>query len=580
MPETRKVRRSRPADARYEKLRILYRISNLINSTTRPPVLLRRILAEAVREMKASSGSLAMIDEEKGELELKVALGDNAVSLRRVRLNVGQGIVGRVAETGKPLRVDDVRQSPHYIELRPEVRSELAVPLRIEGRVAGVLNVDSDRLHAFSREDERLLVAISNQAAKVIQTSLLYDRLERQTDQLEALFAVGQALISPDPLPDLLNRITRTVQHLLDIKLCSVMLLSDRKELVLSAVSGGTQHYAQRPALSVGNSLIGEVVTRREPVQVFDVRKAPRYRSRDMARKERLASLLSVPIAYNENLIGILNIYTAKPRHFSAEDIRLLNAFASLCGVAIENARSYERVLKAEESIRQTDRLATLGILSAEIAHEIRNPVTIISMLTHSLAEDGAVDPSRARDVEIIAEKLERINRIVSQVLNFSKQRTPRLEWVNLNHVLEDLLFLVNHTIAARQVAVRRTLDPELPEVLGDRGHFDQVFLNLILNALEAMPSGGALSVRTSRSEGDGPGSVTVNIRDTGPGIPPEVMEHLFLPFVTSRQEGVGLGLFVSQKLLAQYGGTIGVKSTGEKGTQFNVEIPIEARAK
>lgn len=563
-------------ESRYQKLKVLYRISDLINTTTNPETLLRRILREAMREMKATCGTIALINTEEQVLEIKVSHGLDMRLAKQMRLKVGEGVTGTVARSGKTERIDDVSACAHYVELQPGVCSELAVPLKVEGEVIGVLNVDAMECAAFSAVDEQLLEAIAAQAARVIHTSQLYDRLAQQTRRLEALFDVGQALISPDPLPEILHRITQAVLQITEIKLCSVMLLNQKRELVLSAVSGGSAHYSQRPNLPVSESLIGEVVTQRQPIQVFDVRKAPRYRSSKMAKRERLASLLAVPILFNEQLIGILNIYTSRPRTFRDEEMRLLEAFASLCAIAIENAQRYERVLQAEQSIRQTDRLATLGILSAEIAHEVRNPVTIISMLIHSLREDQAIAPEREKDAEIIAEKLERINRIVSQVLNFSKRREQPKEWVNMNLVLDDLLFLVNHNISARRIVIRKQFDGTLPTVLGDKGHFDQVFLNLLLNAIEAMPHGGNLTIRTSCNEEEtgAADSIGVWIKDSGVGISAEVLPQLFTPFVSTRPEGVGLGLFVSQKLLAQYGGNIEVKSTVEKGTTFKITIP------
>lgn len=551
---------------------MLYRISDLINSTTNSKVLLRRILREAVKETKATSGTIALLGPEAQHLEIQVATAMDQKQARQLRLRVGEGVTGFVAKSGRPLRISDVSKAPMYVALRTGIASELAVPLRVEGKLIGVLNVDSTKGDAFSADDEELLSAIATQAAKVIQTSQLYERLSEQTRRLETLFTVGQVLIGVDPLPDVLRRITEAVLQLMDIKLCSVMLLNDKRELVLSAVSGGSEHYSHRPNLSVSNSLVGDVVVQRQPLQVFDVRKAPKYKSSAMARRERLASLLSVPIEFREKLIGILNIYTSKPREFGDDEMRLLGAFASLCGIAIDNAQQYERVLRAEHSIRQTDRLATLGILSAEIAHEVRNPITIISMLLHSLQEDKAIAQSRQKDVEIMGEKLERINRIVSQVLNFSKRQEPRREWVDLNVVLDELLFLVSHNLLARGIVLKRQLESDLPKVLGDRGHFDQIFLNLLLNAIEAMPTGGTLLVKSSMTaEVRG---VSVMIRDTGVGIDPELLPQLFTPFVTSRREGVGLGLFVSQKLLKQYEGKIEVKSVCEKGTTFTVTIP------
>lgn len=575
-PERKKAR-SEEAERRYRRLRVLYRISDLINSTTEEKRLLRRVLKEAVRELGATSGSLALLEgDPPNSLRIVVAQGANSQNVRDVRLEIGQGVVGKVVETGAPVRVDDVSRTPFYVSLRPDVRSELAVPLVIGGRISGVLNVDSDRLGAFSAEDEQLLMAIAHQAAKVIHTSRLYEQLTLQAARLEALLSAGQALIAPEPLGKVLQRLTETVQRMLDIRLCSVMLLNDKRELEICAVAGGGQHYTQRASLSVSDSLIGQVVIRRAPLQVFDVRKAQGYRSRSMARKERLASLLSVPILYQQKPIGLINIYTSKPRLFTAEEIRLLDAFASLCAIAIENARRYESVLRAEENIRKADRLATLGVLSAEIAHEIRNPVSIISMLVSSLLEDGAVASERRKDLEIIAQKLERISRIVAQVLNFSKQQAPRYEWIDIGEVLSDLFLLMEHALATKHILAKYRAQRSLPRVFLDRGHLEQVLMNLILNAVQAMPHGGLLTVRARLVSRPAP-HVEIAVSDTGKGIPREILENIFDPFVTSRKEGVGLGLFVSQKLLAQYGGRLEVSKTGARGTTLKILLPLEA---
>jgi signal transduction histidine kinase len=574
-----KSRRQDVAKNRYRRLRALYRIANLINSTTDEKKILKRILAETVRELSATSGSLSLIvGDPPQELRIVVAQGSSSQNVRNVRLRVGQGVVGKVAETGRPVRVDDVSLSPFYVPLRPEVRSELAVPLIIDGRIAGVLNVDSDRLAAFSAEDEKLLLAIANQAAKVIQTSRLYEQLAMQASRLEALISAGQALIAPEPLPRILQRITETVQRMLDTRLCSIMLLNDNRELVISAVAGGGQLYTQRAGLNVSESLIGQVVVRRAPLQVLDVRRTKGYRNRSMARKEQLVSLLSVPILFQQTPIGIINIYTSKPRRFSEEEVRLLSAFASLCGVAIENARRYESLIRAEENLRQADRLTTLGVLSAEIAHEIRNPVSIISMLVHSLLEDGAIAPERRKDLAVISDKLQRISRIVGQVLSFSKQHEPRYEWVSLDAVINDLVFLLSHTFSSKGIEFNFRTRKNLPPVFMDRGHLEQILMNLFINAVQAMPNGGHLAVQARVSS---PGakcpSLMVDVTDTGTGIAPDILQQVFDPFVSSRKEGVGLGLFVCQKLLSQYGGLIKVTKTGPGGTTITIQLPLEA---
>jgi signal transduction histidine kinase len=571
------------ASARYQRFKVLYRISDLINSTIKTETLLRRILRETVSVMRADAGSIRLLTDDRKALDVMVAHGVDAASARQMRLAVGQGVTGWVAQTGKLLRVDDVSKSPRYVEWRRDVQSELAVPLIVEGEVIGVLNVESTRLAAFSESDEKLLAAIGGQAAKVIHTARLYDRIAEQNRRIEALFEVGQALIAPDPLSDVLQRITASVRQLLDIRQCSVMVINERRELVQSAVSGQQVRYAQHPGFSLSMVQAGDISVRRQPLEVFKVKKVRQRAGRRKPGGAAPASLLSVPIFFHERLIGFLNLYTPEQRQFSEDEMRLLHAFASLCGIAIENAQCYERVLSAEHSIRQADRLATLGILSAEIAHEVRNPISIMSMLLHSLMEDKAVAPSREKDIAIITEKLERIDRIVSKVLNFSKRREPKPEWLNLNAVLEDVLFLVGHLLQARQVQLRRHLESALPQILADRSDFDQIFLNMVMNAVEAMPLGGILFIRSVwtpvQAGPTGTGVISVSFRDTGVGISPEAVPHLFSPFYSTRPEGFGLGLFVSNKLLSQYGGEITVRSAEGKGATFTVKVPVEQPA-
>src|SRR6185295_15170066 len=162
--------------ARCERLELLHQVGNVIHSTLEPQEALRLIMAEAVRIMHASSGSVVLVNPTSGFLEIQAAHGlpSNAAELK---LRVGEGITGWVARTGKPARVGDVRRDPRYVMLRKEIRSELAVPLEVNGEIRGVLNVDSDRLNAFSAEDQELLEALSIQAARVIHHTWLYEQL-------------------------------------------------------------------------------------------------------------------------------------------------------------------------------------------------------------------------------------------------------------------------------------------------------------------------------------------------------------------------------------------------------------------
>src|SRR5947209_9785557 len=194
--------------ARYDRLNLLYQVGNVIHSTLEPQEALQLILKEAVRLMRASSGSAVLINPTSGLLEIHASHGlpPRAADLK---LRVGEGITGWVARTAKPARVGDVSADPRYVMLRPEIRSELAVPLDVNGELRGVLNVDSDRLEAFSPADQELLEALAAQAARVIHNTWLYEQLRLKARLFESLASVSQIINSTLNLDDAVSVITR-----------------------------------------------------------------------------------------------------------------------------------------------------------------------------------------------------------------------------------------------------------------------------------------------------------------------------------------------------------------------------------
>ena len=194
--------------ARYERLNLLYQASNAIHATLDHQEALQLILNQAVRQMRASSGSVVLINPTNGFLEILAAEGLPA-NAAELKLRVGEGITGWVARTGKPARVGDVTKDSRYVMLRREVCSELAVPLEVGEEIRGVLNVDSDRTDAFSSEDQELLLALARQAARVIHNTWLYEQVRLKARLFESLASVSQTINSTLNLDDALSVITR-----------------------------------------------------------------------------------------------------------------------------------------------------------------------------------------------------------------------------------------------------------------------------------------------------------------------------------------------------------------------------------
>lgn len=565
--------------ASYARLDLLYQVDRIIHSTLEPQEALQLILEQAVRVMRASSGSVVLINPTSGLLEIHASMG-LPPKASDVKLRLGEGITGWVARKGQPIRSGDVSQDARYVQLRQNVHSELAVPLVVNGEVRGVLNVDSDRKDAFSAGDQELLEALSLSAAKVIHNTWLYEQLRLKARLFETLARVGQTINSALNLDDALQLITREACIMMNAKMCSLMLLEESREwLELRASYGAGQAYVQRPKLSVAESLVGVVVRRRKPLQVENVQTSSRYQSTELARREGLVALLSVPLLFAGQSIGVLSVYTDRAYKFSDEEIRILSALAELSAIAIEKARLYERVVDVEEQLRQNEKLSALGLLAAEVAHEIRNPLTVMKMLYHSLDLKFPKADPRAKDAQILGEKIEHLNKIVEQILAFARTTEPKFAPVSLNELVEELGLLVRHKLRNQNIQFTHKLDANLPLVMADATQLEQAFLNLILNAAEAMPSGGKLTVTSQAVTVDNSVKsthVVVEFKDTGEGMTEEQRKRAFSSVLsTTKAKGTGLGLAIVGRVVETHRGEIQIKSRVGHGTSISVLLPL-----
>jgi signal transduction histidine kinase len=560
---------------------LLYQVSKVIHSTLEPQKALQLIVSEAVRLMRATSGSVVLINPTSDFLEIHASQNLPAAATR-LKLRVGEGITGWVAQTGQPVRVGDVTRDPHYVMARRGVRSELAVPLEVNGETRGVLNVDSDRPDVFTAEDQELLQELAVQAAKVIQNTWLYEQLRLKARLFESLANVSRTINSTLNLDEALQVITREACALMQTRMGSLMMLDESRDwLDLRASHGAGEAYVNKPRLAVGDSLLGVVVRRKKPVQVANVQASNHYQNVEVARREGLVSLLSVPLLFAGQAIGTLSVYTGRPYHFSNEEIHILSALAELSAIAIEKARLYERVVDVEEQLRQNEKLSALGLLAAEVAHEIRNPLTVMKLLYHSLDLKFPDGDPRAKDARIIDAKIEHLNIIVEQILAFARTTEPQLAPVNLNGLVDELGLLVRHKLANQNVRLLHQLQPDLPMVMGDAPQLEQAFLNLILNAAEAMPEGGTLTIKSRPARvprtSPHPTHVILEFKDTGGGMSKEVQKRAFKTVLgTAKAKGTGLGLAIVGRIIETHHGHIRIKSQIGRGTTIGITFPVK----
>lgn len=564
--------------ARLERLEVLYKISNIVNTTLEPREVLRLLLEEVVRITNATSGSVAMIDRRKGVLNIETAINIHPRLWKKLKLELGVGVTGYAAWTGRPLRVEDVQRDPRYVCLKSDIKSELALPMVLDGHVIGVINVDSTRAGAFTEEDEELCMAVANQSAKVIETARLHEALRRQAEEMDSLFKVGRTLIMPGPLEQILDRIVEAGSSLLKGRVCVLFEVTEDHHLHPWAITGATEITREGPAVRISQSLLGRVAKKGVPLKVMDVRKESKFQFKDLAEREGLVSLAAVPVSYQETTLAVLALFSPEARRFRDSEIRLLQLLANQGAIAIENARRMERLTVLEASVRQSERLSLLGTLAAEMAHEIRNPITIINLLLHSIHEDPGQSDRVRSDVRIVTEKLERINQIIEQTLSLARSSESEFRPANLNRLVEEMLLFLNYKLSKAHVEVDVSLDPKIPRSMMDPGQIQQVLLNLMINSMEAMRETREprLRIRTrlGRDRTVGP-SIKFVISDNGSGIEPAGMKTLFDAFYTTREKGTGLGLFISNKLIRRHRGRIQVKSIAGEGSTFTVSLPI-----
>jgi signal transduction histidine kinase len=565
--------------AAHDRLKLLYQVGNVLHSTLDPQKALELIIQEAVRVMRATSGSLHLINPTNSLLEIHASAGLPA-GAREVKLRIGQGITGWVARTGKPARVGDVREDHRYVMLHQEVLSELAVPLEVMGEVRGVLNVDAKQMNAFSQADQELLEELAVQAAKVIHNTWLFEQSRLKARLLETLASVSRSINSALHVDEALQLITREACTLMDVRMCSLLMLDPTGEwLDLRASFGAGAAYLNKPRLSVDESFMGIVIRRKKPMQLENVQSSALYQNMNMARVEGLVSLLSAPLVFGGQTIGTLNVYTDEPRSFSNEEVNILTALTELSAIAIEKARLYERVVDVEEQLRQNEKLSALGLLAAEVAHEIRNPLTVMKMLYHSLRLEFSPGDPRVQDDVILREKMEHLNKIVEQILDFARGAEPKMTQLNINQLLNDLALLIRHKLRNQQIEFVRRLAPDLPDIMGDSAQLAQAFLNLTLNAVEAMPQGGKLTISTRAvtlpRRRKGPSHVLVEFRDTGQGMSEEQRRQRHSSLLSStKQKGTGLGLAIVNRVVETHRGKVRILSRAGKGTAITVTLP------
>ncbi len=481
------------------------------------------VVSAAERLLDFRLCGLWLVDQEKKLLVRQAATAAvEAIAPRSLPLDGERGITVAVARSGQAIYVPDTQQDPRYIESGFGSRSELCVPLKVGNRVLGVLNAESTKPNDFDQADRRLLSSLADQAALALENARLFGETRRLKEFNENLVQnMGEGIVMED----------QTGRILFMNRAGAAMLGYEPQELV-------GRHWQELAPPEHHPTLEAAHERRRRG-------EANRY---ELALKRRDGSSLPVlmadqPLSEGERITGSLAVFS-----------------------------DLTEVKRLQTQLIQSEKMAALGRLAASLAHEINNPLQALRSGLRLLAGRSLKEEKRQQYVRVIQGEVERLVEIVERTLNFYRPAGERRRPTDINAILEETLALAGKQLQHRRVTVSYRLGRRLPLVDAVDGQIKQVFLNIIFNALDAMPNGGDLIIETGWD--DRRREVWTTFVDSGEGIPANVLEQIWDPFYTSKPQGTGLGLAISRGIVEQHGGRIEVASTVGVGSKFTVFLP------
>ena len=544
---------------------------------------------------------------------------------------------GRVMEEGRTVHIADVLADREYTFSAAQkvagFRSGLGVPLVREGTPIGVINLWRSQVQPFTEKQIELVTTFADQAVIAIENTRLLNELRQRTDdlgrsvdELRALGEVSQAVNSTLDLATVLSTIVAKAVQLSGTEAGAIYVFDDAlRELHLRATYGMDQELINtlaRQHIGLDETNVALALAQHEPVQIADLNEAAPSTVNDIILRVGYRALLVAPLLRGDDIVGILVVRRRTPGAFPQNTVDLIKTFAAQSALAIQNARLFENVetrtrelskslrdlRTAQDRLVQTEKLASLGQVTAGIAHEIKNPLNFVnnfSAVSIELIDElrealGAVhlNTKLRADINEIADTLQgnldkvvqhgkRADAIVKNMLLHSRQGSGEHRPVDINALVDESLNLAYHGARAEKqgfnITLERSFDPAAGEVDLFPQEITRALLNLISNGFyaatkrKADANGGdyepTLAVAT-KNLGD---SVEIQIRDNGTGIPPEVKEKLFSPFFTTKPagEGTGLGLSITHDIIVkQHGGSIEVDTQPGEFTEFRIVLP------
>jgi PAS domain S-box-containing protein len=511
------------------ELSALYEFSKEISAAANLEQALDSILAIVADLVDSDESFIYAVDHERNVAEVKAwRFRGKAEPIPPDEPLDGGGVVSWTISERKALVFPDIRRDSRFGDAATgrRVRSLMSIPLIVHDQVVGVLSVQSYSPNQYSEDEVRVLSIVASQGAAIYNELEALSALTSYTDNILSSIAAGVVTLASDGTVLTWNA---AAERIVGLKASRVVELHYEHALSRMRIAEADRENLRHAINSVFNT--------GETYQGYKLCFHPANRDE---------------VHINMSISQLLNS--------AGEQLGLVLIFEDI-----------SREIRMEDEFRRMGELAAVGQLAASIAHELRNPLSSIKGAAQFLQKEYEDQPSIVEFLGIIIEEVNGLNKLTTEFLDFARPMQLELKPTSINKIVEKTLQLMSVHITDNNVVVKEELSPEVPEIQADEAQLEQVLKNIIINALQAMPEGGVLTVETGPSTA---GGAHMTVSDTGIGIPPDKLERIFQPFVTTKTKGTGLGLSVVDKIVENHGGRVEVTSEVGKGSTFRVVLP------
>ncbi|MBN1873814.1 MAG: PAS domain S-box protein [Anaerolineae bacterium] len=576
-----------------DRLETVNAIGTAVVSSLEQDTVLHQVLELTCHALDVEEGSILLLDEATETLYFVQTLSRIDAELRMHRLALGQGIAGWVAQQREVACVNDVRADSRWLQEIDkdtgfETRSLLCAPLVYRHKVIGVIEMVNKRHGGFVDEDVSLLEAIASIAAVALENARLFADARAHAQESRTLYELGLTLsYSLDPTLVIREALSQ-VQALFQAQ-GVVLMRNDAANGTLHVVHTLFEHeMTDFPISLVPDDIAEWSLSQRQALRIDDIQNDHQMHLGTSFLPKNVRAVMSVPLLRLDHVIGVIVVTHDQPHAYTDNSLQTLQAIAATLAITLENAHLYDELKQtlrereaAQAQLIQAEKMSALGRLAASIAHEINNPLQAVlgcMMLSQEELYGQMRREKLERHLAVAVAEVKRVSDIVHRMHDFYRQARSKLQFTDVNEVLDSVITLSSKQLQHSKVQVVCDYMEELPVIESNPDHLKQVFLNMVLNAIDAMPEGGVLQIRTviKHSPKLFPDPIVyIVFQDTGVGMSPEVQAHLFEPFFTTKEHGSGLGLSISYGIVEAHNGKILVESQEGKGATFTVLLPL-----